>query len=162
MIGIAFRDALFLEMETDAMVHSNRERGKKVLLILIGAVALLIGGLFYFMFNQNALFVLWIRGWAPFPENVASGRIEEFICNWGADVLWMFSFTIFVQIILWMDSGKALLLTGCTALGALWEFLQYAGLVGGTADFGDLVAYLLGNLCAIVLVRLIVKEKKYE
>ncbi len=82
--------------------------------------------------------------------------------NWGADYLWMLSFTIFIQLVLRLREKDTQWLLLCTGLGIVWEFLQWFGRVNGTADIGDAAAYLLGSISAILLTRIVAKEEEYE
>lgn len=66
----------------------------------------------------------------------------------------MFAFAILVQVILNLPSNKLYFLLLCTLLGVVFELSQHVHIVKGTADFGDIAAYLLGCICAIGIIRL--------
>lgn len=133
---------------------AQRNIKNRIRFAFFGMLSLLLGLLLYLTHNQDAIISRWIYSFLrmrPFkkPETPLSDSIR---C-WGADFLWMLSFTLFVQSILNLSTKKHFCLVLCILLGITYEILQYAGLAIGTADVGDIAAYALGNLFAIVIIK---------
>lgn len=145
---------------TDKDITSMNRR-RKVVLAILGLIALVAGLLVYLKYGKNTWIAQKIRYLYCSEEmNSSDTRFGILLRNWGADALWMVSFTIFIQIILWPSRTRYLVF--CALVGGIWELMQLCGLVGGTADVFDLLAYLIGTLIAIALIKTVVKEKKYE
>ena len=120
----------------------------------IGMFSLFLGLFLYLIYNQDAIISIWIYSFLRMqPLKKPKTFLSESIRCWGADFLWMLSFTMFMQAILNLCGKKHFYLLFCILLGVTYEILQYAGLAIGTADIVDIVAYLLGNLLAIVIIK---------
>ena len=131
-------------------------------LVVSGFVSLLLGLSIYLVLDHNTYVSKMILTFFHFkPLDVSQSYITQFLKNWGADFLWMLSFTLLVQSILNLDERRYFKLMFCSLLGVLYEIFQHVGLVGGTADAGDIFAYMSGSFAAIMIVKFH-KEKKYD
>ncbi len=128
---------------------------------LLGLLSLLIGLSLYLTCNKDAIISKLVYSYFGIKSfEIPETAIVRCIRNWGADLLWMLSFTLFMQAILGLDKVKLFYLILCVLLGVAYEILQYTGFAIGTADIGDIVAYIIGNLLAIVIIKLHKEDRK--
>ena len=110
-------------------------KNKKVILGFISLGLLLLGLIFYLLLNEDA-----------FVSKIV-------LRNFGADFLWSVSFTMIIQIILWLDKKKTFFLLFCSLLGIIYELMQCFGVAAGTADILDMIVYVMGSLFAIIIIQ---------
>lgn len=139
----------------------NKSRKKYCLLSI---VFLVLGISLYFMFNRNALVVRNVCSVLNIEvENQIRFVGSDLISSFGADFLWSMSFTFMIQCILELKNKKIWFLIFSSILGCLYEFLQYLGLVYGTADILDVVIYIVGTCISVIIIRLGgIKDEKKE
>lgn len=130
-------------------MNSNR-----IKLLIISFCSLLLGFVIYLVFNQQTPISAWVieiypKAYLSMPRNV----FTKAITNFGADFLWLFSFTMLVQFILWLQKKQTQLLIICSLLGVLFELMQRFGFANGTADILDVVVYVLGCVVAIIMIQ---------
>ena len=68
------------------------------------------------------------------------------------DMLWALALGCSLQAVI-APKGTAVLICGGTSLlwGAIWELLQWSGLVGGTGDWVDVLMYFSGALASVII-----------
>lgn len=128
---------------------------RKILLIAISIDLLIVGFIFYLLFNREArianLFYKYIH-LSP-PNLTIHPDLERFFRCYGADFLWSTAFTLTIQFILWLRKEKTYLLIFSCLLGIIYEIAQYFHWTVGSADMYDVLVYVLGSIFAIILIR---------
>lgn len=131
---------------------------KRILNALLGVSALVIGLGIYVFFKPNAVVSrLFDFAFVSELRSFLSPCDLPFIKYYFADFLWGFAFCCGLAFI-FQPKGKELLLCGAggIAFGAVWELLQWTGIMSGTGDICDIIMYLLAAT-AVMLINL--KEK---
>ena len=124
---------------------------KRVIYLVFSIVSLFVGLACYLIFNHEADISDLMLNIFHFPKiNVEKNIITEIIRGYGADFLWMFSFTFFIQAILELRTKWWLFL--CILLGIVYEITQAIGIAKGTADWLDVIAYSFGCVFAILII----------
>ncbi len=125
---------------------------KTVIIRLLLAFVFLVAGLLIYLATRtgtyvNAMFDSLISVPTIAPDTV----FNTVIYNWGADFLWVVSFTLALGCFV----EKPIFATGIVAgLGILFELFQLFGITTGTFDIFDIVAELLGALIVFVVIKL--------
>ncbi len=128
---------------------------QRIILSIIGFSALVIGLILYIMCNHSTHITALVFSLFPALNSLKpEAGIPIILQCWGADYLWMFAFTLFVQVVIDFRHSKKFFLLLCPLLGVLFELLQHYHLITGTADIGDIFAYLLGSTSALAVVLL--------
>lgn len=141
----------------------NKNGNNRRRFVILGLLSLLLGLFIYLTYNQDAIISRFIYSCMSIrPQKIPETFIISCIRNWGADFLWMLSFTLFTQVLLNLDKAKHYYLLLCILLGITYEILQYARLAIGTTDVYDILAYTLGNLSAIVIIKLHKEDRNYD
>ena len=127
---------------------------KRTIYIFACVFALLLGLYLYLTVNRQATISEWLLNYIPswkveMEENIGIKLLRFY----GADLIWMFSFTIAINMIL--NPQKKLVLLFCITLGVLFEIMQWMKWVNGTPDFFDVIAYSTGSAFAILFIKII-------
>lgn len=131
---------------------------------LLGILFLLIGISVYLFFQQESRF---LSPWLSFLNirkiDIENPTLRLLVCDHLADFCWSSAFVFFVQSVLVLNKKQAVYLLSCCGLGAAFELMQYFGIVSGTADILDMLAYFLGALTAVmIIITLKSKEDHHE
>lgn len=124
---------------------------KTIIIRLVLSFAFLFSGLLIYLATRtgtyvNAMFDSLISVPAIAPDTV----FNTVIYNWGADFLWVVSFTLALSCFV----EKPIIAAGIVAgLGVLFEFFQLFGITTGTFDIFDIVAELLGATIVFVVIK---------
>ena len=112
--------------------------------------SLAAGALLYYLFRPRTLFLSWFPFSGPFARISFPGGM--IIRCYLPDSLWCYAFS-FSLFRLHLPSGKkaAYLSLLSFVFGCVWEFLQSIGVVSGTGDLLDCVAYGVGSLAALCI-----------
>lgn len=127
-------------------------RIKAIIIRLVLSFAFLFSGLLIYLATRtgtyvNAMFDSLISVPTIAPDTV----FNTVIYNWGADFLWVVSFTLALSCFV----EKPIIAAGIVAgLGVLFEFFQLFGITTGTFDIFDIVAELLGAMVVFAGVSL--------
>ena len=127
---------------------------KRNLNILLSISALVIGGLIYILFRDNS-YIAILFNHIPIiqyiRQHVTTLRVH-FIKFYLPDLLWGFSLCSGLHAI-YLPNAKTSVLCGITAFscGAIWEIMQYMGILSGTGDLLDVLMYLFGCLVCIII-----------
>ena len=132
-------------------------------LFLVGALALALGLVAYLLYNPRAFISKRIYEFFKLrPPKNSNTIIETIIRNWAADFLWMVAFTLFVQAILYLRKKSQKKLVLCALLGLVYEALQFFGVIIGVADVGDIIAYVLGSLFALLIINTLREVRHHD
>lgn len=127
---------------------------------------ILLGGLFYYFFCPDVLFVMRLNKWfatryydsTPFLAN----NFVLFIRNYFLDYVWAYSLCCSICI-LNIEGGFALLkgiiVTG--VLGAVLEILQLVGIAKGTYDVWDILIEIIGAFTGALIINKF-RRKQHE
>ncbi|MBS1655546.1 MAG: hypothetical protein JSU05_11915 [Bacteroidetes bacterium] len=77
-------------------------------------------------------------------------HINPFIHNFFPDVLWAWAFSSAI-LITWQRRAPLLWIVMIYVIAAFFELLQFSGLVKGTADYRDIVAYFTAITITLLL-----------
>ena len=114
---------------------------------------LLAGLVIYVLFYPTAYAAKAICSVLPMPTVHAPNSLAvRILRNYGADFLWSAAFVTVMQTILFLPKKKIPLLLICGLLGAIYEGMQFCGIVKGTADMLDIPAYLIGTVFGIIFI----------
>ena len=109
---------------------------KKVILTIANIfLPLIIGGMIYFL-NRN------------------SYAISPPIRNFAPDFLWFYSFTFSILMIKQFTLLNKMILFIFLASPLIFELFQKCGLVPGTFDFYDIIAYYSGGIIAFIMFQI--------
>ena len=129
-------------------------KNKKVILGFISLGLLLLGLIFYLLLNEDAFVSKIVFDIIPIQSfSESNNAFVKVLRNFGADFLWSVSFTMIIQIILWLDKKKTFFLLFCSLLGIIYELMQCFGVAAGTADILDMIVYVMGSLFAIIIIQ---------
>ena len=130
---------------------------------MVGALALALGLVAYLLYNPRAFISKRIYEFFKLrPPKNSNTIIETIIRNWAADFLWMVAFTLFVQAILYLRKKSQKKLVLCALLGLVYEALQFFGVIIGVADVGDIIAYVLGSLFALLIINTLWEVRHHD
>lgn len=118
---------------------------------------LILGISVYLLFNHKPYFIQCLD--ISLPLLHSESFFERLLVCYGADISWSASFCFAIQAIYCFKSNKTYRLLLCTLLGIGYEILQMVNVVGGTFDPFDIAAYTTGTIIAIVIIKLIRREK---
>ena len=127
---------------------------KRKVNILISAIALLVGSILYILFRDNTHIAKLFANISAVDS--AKKLLAPLSCNfikyYFPDFLWCLSLSCGLQAILAATSKGCLLCSGVAgAFGALWECLQYVGVISGTGDLWDIACcFLACGICYIL------------
>lgn len=124
---------------------------KAIIIRLALSFAFLFSGLLIYLATRtgtyvNAMFDSLISVPAIAPDTV----INTVIYNWGADFLWVVSFTLALSCFVEKPIIATVIVFG---LGLLFELFQLFGITTGTFDVFDVVAELLGAILVFVVIK---------
>lgn len=129
--------------------------------LIFGVLSLLLGLLVYLFFNQNTYISGIIPSAIHLPHVQLKNRyIESFIHSFLADLLWAASATFAVQYIVELKGRKVFLLSLTAVLGIAVELMQKFNIMSGVFDFYDIIVYVIGSFCSILII--ILGRKSYE
>ena len=86
--------------------------------------------------------------------NCDNSILYTFLKDYGADFLWAISFTFVVQSILMLKAKSVYWLLFTTLLGVAVEVMQLFGIINGTFDLYDILAYFLGSLISVIIIKI--------
>ena len=88
--------------------------------------------------------------------------LSSFIRNYLPDILWMISFYSISVIFSKEITKNYIIFTALyvNIIGILFELLQLTGIVGGTFDIFDIVAYAISSIIAILIEKYYWRDKK--
>ena len=124
---------------------------KTIIIRLILAFAFLVAGLLIYLATRSGTYVNDMFGFINLPQLVPDTAFKEFIFNWGADFLWVVSFTLALSSFVEKPITATVIVFG---LGLLFELFQLFGITTGTFDVFDIIAELLGAILVFVGVSL--------
>ena len=129
-------------------------KNKKLKLMIFSIIELLFGLALYLLFNRDAFVSKSLLSIIPIPTvRCHDNALVYILRNFGADFLWSVSFTMAIQVIVWKEKKKTILLLFGSFLGIFYELMQWFGLTSGTADIIDAIVYILGSLFAIIIIQ---------
>ena len=126
---------------------------KRAFFILLGTLSLIIGGAIYLLFRENAYITIFFgtNFLARIRETVSflSVQIVNF---YFVDFLWGLSLCAYLLAI-FAPKGAGIFFCGIVAFlcGTGWELLQFTGVVSGTGDVLDIIAYLVAAIIAVII-----------
>ena len=125
-----------------------------------------MGGIFYYYFFPDALFVPFIDKLLKINGHngriVSQNGILAFLRNYVLDCLWAFSFYHFLFLMaVHNPKDKWIAFIIPVSVGSVLELLQKAGMITGTFDIWDIVVEAMGVLAAILVAKLY-QEDIYE
>ncbi len=130
---------------------------KRIIFITLCVFSLFIGGILYIIFRENTYIakifpwkdaILFLRTYFSFLEC-------DFLKFYFPDFLWAFSLCSGLHSIFIPNTKVSKICSATVFLfGTLYEFLQLINIIGGTFDFFDILAYLLGSV-VITLINLV-------
>ncbi len=123
---------------------------KRIIIRLILAFAFLVAGLLIYLATRSGTYVNAMFEFIKLPPIVPDTVFKEVIYNWGADFLWVVSFTLALSCFVEKPITAAGIVFG---LGLLFELFQLFGVTTGTFDVFDIVAEFLGALIVFVVIR---------
>lgn len=126
---------------------------KKVTLLIISVFMLFLGLLLYLFLNREAYISKLLLAYIPIKPIISSNPLISILKSFGADFLWSTSFTMIIQLIIWVEKKKTFLLILCSLLGIAYELMQCFGIITGTADIVDGIVYVLGSILAIIIIQ---------
>ena len=119
----------------------------KVKYVVLGAVALLLGLVIYLLFRPNTYISRFILKFLPLDLSEILTMINTpFFKFYMGDYLWAFSLSCWLRFIFNDRSKNALSVAIVAIAGALYEMMQYFGIISGTGDILDCLLYLLAGL----------------
>lgn len=127
---------------------------KQKMNVLLGIVALVLGGFIYVAFQENsyvARFCAQLENISYLQKNL-NVYSNDFLLYYFPDFLWGFSLCCGLQII-HRPGVRGTLLCSVVAFlcGMLWELLQSGDYVIGTGDVIDVLMYLLASFVSIII-----------
>lgn len=124
-----------------------------------------IGGIIYYVLSPNVIFVKaidsMIGGGIHFDISITDNVILNFVRNYFLDMLWSYALVFAVFYLTGNDTAhlkKILLLV--FAFSAAMELLQLTTVAEGTFDVVDILAELLAEVFAVIIIK--VTNKKEE
>jgi hypothetical protein len=123
---------------------------KTIIIRLILAFAFLVAGLLIYLATRSGTYVNDMFGFIKLPQLVPDTAFKEFIFNWGADFLWVVSFTLALSSFVEKPITATVIVFG---LGLLFELFQLFGITTGTFDVFDIIAELLGAILVFVVIK---------
>ena len=132
----------------------RKYRIKRFVILFASILTLLTGITVYICFNSKVI-GLDIFNISYQPKWSLSPVILYLVRSYLADLLWMISFSFFIQFVMDFRGKRIYLLFLCSSIGLLYELLQYLGIVSGTADWFDVLTYLLGCGFTIVFIKIL-------
>ena len=128
--------------------------------IYISIASLLAGGILYVLFRENSyLGKLFAQCTVIIRLKALTSPLDSDLSKFHLpDFLWGLSLGCSLQAALGMK-GYGILICGFVPFlcGALWECMQFFGIIPGTGDYWDIVSYFLaGAICIIINL----KERK--
>ena len=131
---------------------------KKITRFLIHVIVpLFLGSFIYIYFRQeNAIAFERIRVILEIQPIISSNQIIHFIINSFPDFCWLYAFLSLQTQIIWGSIKKIPLILRAIMyiFPILTEMMQYLHIISGTADWGDIIAYLLAILLNFYIWRL--------
>ena len=106
-----------------------------------------VGIIIYLLFRNNNLYIYdWIEIKPQYKINLTNlDFIKENLIYSFPDFIWVFTYLNLILIIWNFEISKiSLLFLSLSLFIFLYEILQYYGIMPGTYDFNDFLAYLLG------------------
>lgn len=132
----------------------------------IALCAMSLGGATYLLFRPTSLTLFsWLekinmRDYIDTARGSINLSLPEWLIYSLPDGLWILSYMLVIGAIWDFDlKNSAPALFFLPALALISELLQLPGIVPGTFDFGDILAYLLGITLAMVYI---IKNNRYE
>lgn len=118
-------------------------------------VSLMVGLMMYILFRPTSIIAKpfaqcdWIAQLCTYLHPY-SGELMRFHIP---DFLWAFSLSCGLQVVFVISKTVEILSCALTAFacGVIWEILQYAGVVSGTADWLDILMYFLAVFASILI-----------
>lgn len=134
---------------------------KKRLILLGGSLtALLAGALDYGFFRQDTHIGRLVAQLLGVEEEIR-GRYYGILAWYLPDYLWMLALSLMIFAITDLQRygvtvwSLVLMLYGCG-----WELAQYVGLVSGTADWLDVILYIMAVCTAVMINLLLMRREK--
>ena len=122
--------------------------------ILFACAALVLGCVLYVCFRGSSYVAMLIQRILPAEQlcRFVQPYGNAFLSFYLPDLLWAFSFCCLLNSI-YVPGMKGTVACGGAAFlaGAIWEIFQYTGLVTGTGDVLDMLAYLLAALLSTTI-----------
>lgn len=144
----------------------RRMRNKKRVsfIVLNIGIPLLIGGLLYYLFSPDVLFVRWLDSFLPIHFHASLESIPlslKVLRNYAFDILWAYSLTVAMLCIeLPFFSSMRNLILFIFVLEAVMETLQLMPCINGTFDVYDIAAEAITGILVIKIFY--EKERGYE
>ena len=127
--------------------------------ILLCGASLTAGAIIYVLFRENTYIAIFFDRWSVLRliQAWVGGRTWGGFQYYLPDLLWGFSLSCGMVAIWGPDCSPMWCSTG-VFFGCIWELMQRFCIVSGTADWTDILMYLIGSgLCFIINKRRIVK-----
>jgi len=144
-------------------------RKSDILWLVSAFLSLFLGALFYIFIRTEPTYITELISFfidipllAPLSIFIEQNEVRLLINNYAADALWMFSFTIGLNVLLTGSSrldrvSKAFFYS--LVSGIFFESFQYFGLVRGTFDWLDIFTFILTALVAAALCLIFPKKE---
>lgn len=127
-----------------------------VISILLVLLFLMMGMFCYALFNQRTILGSFLpRIDFAWPDGKFFAVIRTILTSYAADLCWAAAFPLALQVVLTLRGKKQLWLIGCLSLGMAYEAMQGAGVLPGTFDWFDFIAYALGTACSLYIIKTI-------
>ena len=118
--------------------------------LYLSIFSLMLGLLYYVFFKPNSY--LHIAAAELFETDFGKELDFVILNSYFCDFLWGFSLAEGLIFILGGTLKKRMLCGAiATAYGALWEVLQFAGVISGTGDLVDMLTYLQASILAVMI-----------
>ena len=123
--------------------------------IILAVISLCLGLCIYLFVNQSTYIYSMLPVELRFQQiNCDNSILYTFLKDYGADFLWAISFTFVVQSILMLKAKSVYWLLFTTLLGVAVEVMQLFGIINGTFDLYDILAYFLGSLISVIIIKI--------
>ena len=131
-----------------------------VLTAALSLLFLLLGSACYVIFNRSTPLAQFLPSVEfELPANGGKAVVVRIMTSYAADFFWATAFPLALQTVLWLKGKAQRWLLCCCFLGVGYEFMQKAGLVAGTFDPLDLLAYAMGTLCSLWIIKLVWRNR---
>ncbi len=134
------------------------------LFILLVLIPLCIGAFVYYLCCPDVLFVKCLDRYTGigfhFPQEVSRNVVLVFFRNYILDLLWAFSMTCMICIILWKSRFYRFAFSIPLITGILLEFFQKEHVLSGTFDYYDIMFEFVGVVIALVVCEILRRNKQ--
>lgn len=126
---------------------------RRSLYFVMCALSLGAGGALYLLCREHSYITVLAEHVLPLENLREYLHVKDidFLNYYFPDFLWSFAFYFGAELIFYPQKRVFTSSVLVLCAGALWELLQYTGIVGGTGDLLDILMYLTAVLTAVLI-----------